>query len=140
MLIAILVLAGAAVSAAVCCLTGAFASLMWLWVLPVSFVVGFLFAAALTFGLLVLICKCIDPEKPREKDNKWFRAFAIGCIQVALTFMPVCIHTKGLEKRPKGGRFLLVCNHLHEIDPAVLLYYFRRTPIAFIAKRDTLFT
>ena len=109
---------------------------MWLWLLPVSFAAGFLLAAALTFGLLVLICKCIDPDKPREKDNRAFRAFAIWCIQVALVFLPVRIHTKGLEKRPKGGRFLLVCNHLHEIDPAVLLYYFRRTPIAFIAKQE----
>ena len=136
MLILIFTLLGAAGATGLCFLTGAFDSLMWLWLLPVSFVVGFLLAAALTFGLLVLICKCIDPEKPREKDNKAFRAFAIWCIQVALVFLPVRIHTKGLEKRPKGGRFLLVCNHLHEIDPAILLYYFRKHPMAFIAKQE----
>ena len=135
MLIAIFTLAGAAAAAALCWLTGAFETLMWLWLL-VGFVGGFLLAAALTFGLLVFICKCIDPEKPREKDNPAFRAFAMWCVQVALVFLPVWIHTEGLEKRPKGGRFLLVCNHLHEIDPAILLYYFRRTPMAFIAKRE----
>ena len=136
MLIVIFVLLAAAGSAGVCFLTDAFGSLMWLWLLPVSFVILFLLAAVATFGLLVLICKCIDPDKPREKDNRAFRAFAIWCIQVALVFLPVRIHTRGLEKRLKGGRFLLVCNHLHEIDPAVLLYYFRKTPMAFIAKQE----
>jgi len=136
MLIVIFVLLAAAGSAGVCFLTDAFGSLMWLWLLPVSFVILFLLAAVATFGLLVLICKCIDPDKPREKDNRAFRAFAIWCIQVALVFLPVRIHTRGLEKRPKGGRFLLVCNHLHEIDPAILLHYFRKKQVAFVSKKE----
>ena len=137
MLIILFALIAAAAAVGICWAAGAFASLMWLWLLPLCFVVVYILCAAITFGLLVLICQTSDPDKPREKDNKAFRAFAIWCVEIALFFLPIRIHTKGLEKRPKDGRFLLVCNHLHEVDPAVLIYYFRRTPMAFVAKRET---
>jgi len=46
------------------------------------------------------------------------------------------VDTKGLEKTPKEGRFMLVCNHLDDSDPAVLLHYFRDSQLAFISKRE----
>jgi 1-acyl-sn-glycerol-3-phosphate acyltransferase len=46
------------------------------------------------------------------------------------------VHTKGLEKTPKDGRFMLVCNHLNDFDPVVLLHAFRRSQLAFISKRE----
>ena len=44
--------------------------------------------------------------------------------------------TSGLEKTPKDGRFLLVCNHINDIDPAVLLKYFKKSQLAFISKQE----
>jgi 1-acyl-sn-glycerol-3-phosphate acyltransferase len=41
-----------------------------------------------------------------------------------------------LAQIPKSGRFLLVCNHLHNVDPAFILRSFPKKGIAFIAKRE----
>ena len=53
-----------------------------------------------------------------------------------MTVLPVRIETKGLEKIPTQGRFLLVCNHLDNIDPAFLLHCFPKSQLAFVAKRE----
>lgn len=108
-----------------------------LWLIPVFFVGGFLVYAALAFGLLLLICAFIDPEKPRENDNPHFRKMIMTYIHAVLTILPVKIRTKGLEKTPKDGRFLLVCNHLDNIDPAFLFYCFPKSQLAFVAKKET---
>ncbi len=108
-----------------------------LWLIPVFFVGSFLVLAALAFGLLVLICACIDPDKPREKDNPVFRKMVLSYVHAILTVLPIKVRTQGLEKIPKDGRFLLVCNHLDNIDPAFLLHCFPKSQLAFVAKKET---
>ncbi len=107
------------------------------WLIPVYFVGGFLVLAAFAFGVLVLICACVDPEKPREEDNTAFRKMILTYLHAVLTVLPIKIHTKGLEKIPGNGRFLLVCNHLDNIDPAFLLRCFPKSQLAFVAKKET---
>ena len=46
------------------------------------------------------------------------------------------LDTDGLEKVPKDGRFLLVCNHLFIADPGILLHCFKRSQVAFITKKE----
>ena len=133
-LICLLSLAGAGT---LCWATDAFAGLHFLWLLPVSFVVAFLLLAALAFGFLVLVCAFIDPDKPREEDCRWMRAMIRTYLHTVLTVLPVKLETKGLEKIPTDGRFLLVCNHLDNIDPAFLLHSFPKSQLAFVAKRET---
>ena len=108
-----------------------------LWLIPVFFVGAFLVLAALAFGFLVLVCACIDPEKPRENDNLLFRKMVITYVHAILTVLPIKVRTTGLEKTPKDGRFLLVCNHLDNIDPAFLLHCFPKSQLAFVAKKET---
>lgn len=120
-----------------CLLAGGFENLGWLWQLPVGFLGGFLLTSALAFGILVVICNCIDPDKPREKDSPWFRAMIMSYIQAILTVLPIRIKKQGMEKFRVEGRFLLVCNHLDNIDPAFLLSAFPKSQLAFVAKKET---
>ena len=120
-----------------CLLTGAFEGFWWLLWMPVGFLGGFLFFAALAFGLFVLICKFIDPEKPREEDSPFFRKMVLSYVDAVLTLLPVRFETRGVENIPTEGRFLLVCNHLHNIDPAFILNAFPKAQLAFVAKRET---
>ena len=119
-----------------CVLLGAFTGLTWLWLLPVSALGCFLLLAALAFGFVCVACALVDPDKPREKDSKFFRVMANVCVDTILTFARIRVHTEGLEKTPKDGRFLLVCNHLHEADPVVLLHFFRKCQLAFVSKKE----
>ena len=135
LLVSILVLATLG-AVFVCVGANAFASLAFLWLLPVSFVVAFLLLAALAFGVFVLVCAFIDPDKPREEDCRWMRTMVRTYLHAVLTILPVKLETQGLEKIPADGRFLLVCNHLDNIDPAFLLHCFPKSQLAFVAKRE----
>ena len=124
-------------SVLVCIGADAFAGLHFLWLLPVSFVAGFLVLAVLAFGVFLLVFAFIDPDKERQEDSAWFRAMVGTYLHAILTILPVRIETRGLENIPTEGRFLLVCNHLDNIDPAFLLHCFPKSQLAFVAKRET---
>ncbi len=119
-----------------CIVTGAFDRLDFLWLLPVSFAGSFLLLAAAAFGILVLSCALVDPDKPREKDSKYFRVMVGLVAETVISFARIRVETRGLEKTPKSGRFLLVCNHLHEADPMLLLHFFRKSQLAFVSKQE----
>ncbi len=108
-------------------------SLLWL---PVLFVLAVAVLAGLAFAFLYLSCIWVDPEKPREKDSPFFRGMAYVYIDAVIAAARVRIHTKGLEQLPAEGRFLLVCNHRHDVDSALLLSVFKKNNLAFISKRE----
>lgn len=123
-------------SVLLCWGTGAFAGLAWLWMLPAGFLGSFLLLAALAFGFLVLVCALIDPDKPRDEDCPWFRKMILSYIHAVLIVLPVTVRQQGFEKLPKDGRFLMVCNHIDNLDPAFLLHCGSRHAISFVAKRE----
>ena len=120
----------------ICLGAGAFENLSWLWLLPVGFLGSFLGIVLVFFLFVLLLSALSDLEKPQEKDNKLYRIVIDWCADIVLTFARVRVHTKGLEKTPTDGRFLLVCNHLHDADPVILMKHFPRSQLAFIAKRE----
>lgn len=126
-----------AVSAIVLCLClGAFESLVWLWLLPVGFVVSFVVFVLLAIGFLWILGLPVDMDKPREQDSKFYRAIANLYVDGALALLWMRVHTEGLEKLPKDRRFLMVCNHIHILDPVTLLSLFKKSQLAFISKRE----
>jgi len=125
-----------AVALTVCGCTGAFGTLTWLWLLPVCLLGGFLGMLILAFGALLLLCAPLDPDSQPEKDSKFYRFIANLYVEALIPLAGIHVHTSGLEKTPKQGRFLLVCNHLHEADPGILLHCFRKSQLAFISKRE----
>ena len=136
MLLGCLLTASVLIAAGVCLLTGAFAGLMWLWLLPVGFIGAFILLAGLAFLFFWLMCSLVDINKPQENDSKFYRGMMHLYVDAILTVARVTVKTSGLEQTPKSGRFLLVCNHTDNIDPAFLLTYFRHSQLAFISKRE----
>ena len=123
-------------SAGICAGAGGFESLNWLWLLPVGFAASLVGLILLFFLLVWVSCLFVDMEKPQEKDNAYFRFMSITAAQIAIWVLRMRVHTKGLEKLPKQGRFLLVCNHINNLDPVTLLAYFGKRQLAFISKRE----
>lgn len=136
MLIGTITVLSVLASVLLCAGTGAFGSLAWLWLLPAGFAGGFVLLAAVAFAILLIACAVVDPDKPQENDSKFYRIMTNLCIEAVLQFARIRVETKGLEKIPKEGRFLLVCNHLHEADPVILLHFFRKSQLAFVSKRE----
>ena len=119
-----------------CGMAGAFGSLTWLWLLPLELAGAFVLQVALWFGLLLVMAKLVDTDREQERDSAFYRKVIDLTIGALLTVLRIDIQTQGLEQTPPNGRFLLVCNHLHDTDPVVLLRAFRHSQLAFISKRE----
>ena len=117
-------------------LTGSFHSLAFLWVLPVSYLAALILLAAAVFLTAWLMAQAVDLSKPQEEDSKPYRFLIDLIAEAAIPLLSVKMHVQGLEKTPKEGRFMLVCNHLNEMDPVVLLHYFRKSQLTFISKQE----
>lgn len=136
MLLGFLFTVSAVCAVLICLGCGSFQSLAWLWTLPLGYIGSFLALVVLTFLAVWIMALVVDTEKPQEKDSKFYR-FAVNCVvEAAIPILSVRMHAEGLEKTPKEGRFLLVCNHLNEMDPVVLVHCFRNSQLAFISKME----
>ncbi len=113
----------------------AFSSLDWLWMLPATFVAMFVLLGILAFLFLLLMCLIVDMEKPQEEASRFYRVLTFLYAQAAINLLQMRVHKTGMEKLPQG-RFLLVCNHIHDLDPVTLLACFHKSQLAFISKRE----
>lgn len=113
-----------------------FDSLHWLWQIPLLFAGLWLSLVILALLFLLLWCAPISLEKPVEEDSPADRRLLCLYSDFALSLLRVKRHITGMEKLPQHGRFLLVCNHLSILDPALLLGCMKTSQLAFISKQE----
>ena len=136
MLIGVVSGLSAAAAILLCVVLNAFDGFLWLLLMPVGFVVTFAVCAGLWFVMMLIMAKCVKMDKPQEIDDPFYRLVVNLTVEALVPVLQVHIKTEGLELVPKSGRFLLVCNHLHDTDPVVLLWAMRKSQLAFISKRE----
>ena len=117
-------------------LMGAFDSLTWLWLLPLLALGCLLVFLILAFLVLVIMASCVKLDKEQEYDSKLYRKVTEMYLEAALPPLRWNIKSKGMDKVPVNGRFMLVCNHVSLADPIVLLRVFAGYQVAFISKRE----
>ena len=110
--------------------------LNWLWMIPVLTLGFVLLGVLLAFLFLLLLASRVDLKKEQQEDSKLYRKTVELYLQSALPSLRWHIKTKGMEKVPAQGRFLLVCNHVSLADPVVLLRAFTGKQLAFISKKE----
>ena len=115
---------------------GIFESADWLWAYPLLALGFFVLELVLAFVYLLIVCKGVDMDAEQEIDDPRYRKIVELYADSIIPMVRVNIITKGLNKVPKEGRFLLVCNHLNDSDPALLLHFFRNSQLAFISKKE----
>ena len=107
-----------------------------IWWFPAFFVGSFVIQFGLCVIFLLIACKVVDTDKPQEKDSKFYRLMAKYYMRMLFPMAGVRFHVQGMEKLPKDGRFMMVCNHIHDLDAGVLLHCFADSQLRFIAKRE----
>ena len=106
------------------------------WLIPLAFAGNCLGLSVLAFLFLVAVSYVVDLEKEQETDDPFYRGVIAVYVEVLIQLLQVRVHANGLEKTPKDGRFLLVCNHQFLADPGILLHYFKDSQLAFISKQE----
>ncbi len=114
----------------VVCLEAAF------WLLPVLFAGLYLILLLLAFLVLWAASAVVDTRVPQEHDSKGYRRLAMLYIEALISLVGLKIETAGLEKMPDVKRVMLVCNHQNNGDPGILMHYFGRYELSFVAKRE----
>lgn len=123
------------IAAGIAAVTGSFASLQWLWVLPVGFVVCWLVLLLIAFLYLMCRLSKIDiDDPPREHDDPAFRKIVGLYAHAFCTLLRMRFHVTGTEKIPQEGRFLVVSNHLHEMDIPAIYFPFEDKQLSFVSK------
>lgn len=109
---------------------------LWWWI-PLAFLLCFLVLGLAAFLFLWACCRKVDKESP-PVDDPFFRKLVRHYARAICVITQVHLECTGLEKLPRDGRYLLVCNHLHDMDPVVLHDVFRDSHLAFISKRENM--
>ena len=136
MLIRFFMLLSLILSTVVCLVIGAFESYAWLWAMP-SLALGFFVAMMLClYGYLDLLRRRVDVNQEQDGDDPLYRKVVEAMVDCLLPFVSLNVKAKGVEKVPHEGRFLLICNHTCDLDPAPILYSLPGRQLAFIAKKE----
>ncbi len=113
-------------------------TLNWFWPLIAVLVALLVF----NFCIIVHIVICaflsffVNLNKPIHDQNRFFYGILAETAYLFLKIMRIKIVFKGKEFFPKDSKFLLVCNHISWMDPAVAIVLFRKFHIAFISRKE----
>ena len=136
MLLRLFCLIALVIATVVCLAIGAFESYMWLLWLPLMALGIVLLQLVLAFLFLLVLASAVDLKKEQDHDSKLYRKTIELYLDAALPPLRWNIKTKGMDKVPADGRFLVVCNHVSLADPVVLLHVFAGRQLAFISKQE----
>jgi len=106
------------------------------WAALGAFVGTVLLLVLAVFLYLLHLCRKVDQNVPQESIDPHYKKVTDLILESALPLLRIRIKKTGLEKMPKDGRFLLICNHCNDSDPIILLRVFREYQLAFISKRE----
>lgn len=107
-----------------------------IWLAPLAFAGSFLSLLVVAFLFIWVVCLLIDQKKPQDHDSKFHRTLVYLYADLLIKLGRIHIHTRGMEQKPKSGRFLLVCNHISDVDPGIILAHFKESQLSFITKRE----
>ena len=102
-----------------------------LWILSA------LLGLCLLYVLFLTVCALlVDTKKEYEHDSPFYRRLLYGATACCIRLLHIHIHVDGMEKLPKDGRFLLVCNHRSNFDPILTWQVMKERNLAFVSKAE----
>ena len=102
-----------------------------LWILASVLCVCILYL--LLLGISALL---VDEKREYERNSPFYRALLYSATTCCVKLLRIRIHTSGIEKLPKDGRFLLVSNHRSNFDPILTWHVLKDRDLAFISKAE----
>ena len=101
--------------------------------LYIAFVAVFIILHLIILGVSISLVKL---SSPADRFSKYYRTLVDLTLPMLFTLGRVRVDVTGEDKIPQDSRFLMVCNHIDNLDPAVLIKAFPRAELAFVAKKE----
>lgn len=106
----------------------------WLvFVLFVAFFIGFIL---LHIAFVAVCIALVDTKKESDRFAAFYRNLIDVTLPMLFKLLRVKINVTGEDKLPENKRVLLVCNHINDLDPAVIISSFPELELGFIAKKE----
>ena len=121
-----------------CALSVGFDGLSTVPVFLLGFVLGFVLCLLGCFLAVWIPSRRVDPLQEQDGDDPYIRGSVKLYAPAVFRLLGCRIEASGTEKLPKEGRYLLVCNHLYDLDPGIPLTLFPDAQLAFISKKENL--
>ncbi len=106
------------------------------YVVPLLFIGIIIALILLQFFMILPIFAFVDTKKPRKKCSRLLRRYISSTLKLFFKVTRVKIHATGFDKIPQNEDFLLVCNHIDNLDPAFFLMMLPEVDLRFIAKKE----
>ena len=98
-----------------------------------GFYLGIIIIHLIIVAILTLL---VNKNKPCEKPSALYRWFIDYTLEMFLYFARVNLQISGLDKIPEDKRFLMVSNHLSNLDPLVSIVAFMKFGIIYVSKPE----
>lgn len=103
----------------------------------IGFTIVYLVVIVSIFFLSAIIMDIpINTKKKPEKYNRRYQRIFTFYVNCALSTFGVDLKGKGIEKLPKDTNFIIVGNHVSNLDPLVTNKYLKKTPFIFASKES----
>jgi len=106
------------------------------WLVPLLFVGFFIGFIILHLAVFVISVALVNSNKDNDNNKGYYRTLVNITLPLAFKLCRVKIHFTGEDKIPEDKRVMLVCNHIHDFDPAVIISCLPNLDLGFIAKRE----
>ena len=106
------------------------------WLVPLLFI-GIFLGLTIIHLLFFVICGAfINMKKPAGERTPFYRGLINRTLPLLFSLLRVKIESTGTEKAEGLFPAMLVCNHIHNIDPAVIIKELPSLKLGFIAKKE----
>lgn len=102
-----------------------------LWLLKIA--LGVLLLWILVTAVSALL---VNPDREYDKSSPYYRFLLNSATAFAIRLFGIRLQTRGLDKLPAEGRFLLVGNHRSNFDPILTWHALKGRELAFISKPE----
>lgn len=106
------------------------------WLVPLLFLgilAGLIIIHLITF---VVAGYVVNLKKPQKGVSGFYRGLVKTTLPILFTLLRVKVKTTGTERIEDTYPVMLVCNHINNIDPAVILKELPQLRLGFIGKKE----
>ena len=106
------------------------------WLVPVLFLGVLIAFIILHLAVFAVAGLCVNLKKPAGERVPFYRTIVNRTLPLLFSILRVKVESTGLDKAYGLFPAMLVCNHINNIDPAVIIKELPELKLAFIGKKE----